>query len=262
MTPNPNPPTNPQYTADNANTMNGNAANATPFNGDSPDRSKVNSPEERPSPPRMYSPVTDGMDVDVEDDEKQNTKQQQRGTKRAWSEDETTNDQKEPLSSSEPLAKERRTQEPITQADTSTINEQSQARENKNLRQLVKWTCEHVLEMNQGLPFKIGDTFSPNTFAQFRNALEQAIQSNTPELVQKLLETGMHNCVPETLDHALTFANSVDAHDVIALLNPNSSSSSSSSSTTTLPTKVYAELMFRQLHMLKQFIQTKSIQTE
>ena len=37
------------------------------------------------------------MDVDVEDDEKQNTKQQQRGTKRAWSEDETTNDQKEPI---------------------------------------------------------------------------------------------------------------------------------------------------------------------
>ena len=120
MTPNPNPPTNPQNTADNANTMNGNAANATPFNGDSPDRSKVNSPEERPSPPRMYSPETDGMDVDVEDDEKQNTKQQQRGTKRAWSEDETTNDQKEPLSSSEPIAKKRRTHESITPVENST----------------------------------------------------------------------------------------------------------------------------------------------
>ena len=191
MTPNPNPPANPQYTADDANTMNGNATNTTPFNGNSPDRSKANSPEERPSPPRMYSPETDGMDVDVEDDEKQNTKQQQRGTKRAWSEDETTNDQKEPLSSSEPLAKKQRTQESITQADTSKISEQSQAREIKGVRQLVKWTCAHVLEMNQGLPFRIGDTFSSNTFAQFRNALEQAIQSNAPELVQKLLATGI-----------------------------------------------------------------------
>ncbi len=225
MTPNPNPPTIPQYTPDDANTMNGNTANATPFEGDNPDRSKSNSPESRPSPPRMYSPEADGMEVDVEDDDKQNIAQQRRGSKRAWSDDETTADQEEPLSSSEPIAKKQRTKESITQAGTSTISEESQARENKNLRQLVKWTCEYLLEMNHGLPFKIGDTFSPNTFAQFRNALEQAIESNKPELVQKLLETGMQNCVPEALDHALTLANSVGAHDVIALLNPSSSSS-------------------------------------
>ena len=120
MTPNPSPPANSQYTADDANTVNSNAANTTPFNGNSPDRSKANSPEERTSPPRMYSPETDGMDVDVEDDEKQNTKQQQRGTKRAWSEDETTNDQKEPLSSSEPIAKKRCTQKSMPQVGDST----------------------------------------------------------------------------------------------------------------------------------------------
>ena len=103
MTPNPNPPTIPQYTADNANTMNGNTANATPFEGDNPDRSKSNSPEGRPSPPRIYSPEADGMEVDVEDDDKQNIAQQRRGSKRAWSDDETTADQEEPLSSSDEL---------------------------------------------------------------------------------------------------------------------------------------------------------------
>lgn len=105
MTPNPNPPVNSQYTADDANTVNSNAANTTPFNGNSQDRSKANSPEERPSPPRMYSPDAEGMNVDVEKDEKHSSEQQRRGTKRIWAADETLSDQNESLSSSEPVTK-------------------------------------------------------------------------------------------------------------------------------------------------------------
>jgi hypothetical protein len=80
--------------------------------------------------------------------------------------------------------------------------------------------------MNKGRTYQMGDTFSPNTFAHFRNALEQATKANAPDLILKLLETGMQNCMPEALDHALTLATSVGAHDVIALLSTNSSSSS------------------------------------
>jgi hypothetical protein len=69
--------------------------------------------------------------------------------------------------------------------------------------------------MNKGRTYQIGDSFTENTFAQFRNALEQAIQANAPELVQKLLETGMQNCVPDALDQALVIANSVGAEDVM-----------------------------------------------
>lgn len=241
MKPNFNSSSTSAYDADDttANDMNGNAANATPFNGDSSDRSKANSSEERPSPPRMYSPEVydmevDGMEVGGGSDEESSHEEQQHGTKRARSENESIEEYKEPLSSTEPITKKRRTQEPDATDKTLTASKPMQADQNSGVRMLVNWTCEHLLEMNQSLPFKVGDTFSSNTFAHFSNALLQATKANAPELVQKLLETGMQNCVTEVLDQALTLAKSVGAHDVIALLSLNSSSSSSSSSTDTL----------------------------
>ena len=163
----------------------------------------------------------------------QNTKEQRHGTKRARPKEESLGDQKAPLSSSEPLSKKRRTQESPRQAGESSINESLQAGAHSGVRLLVKWTCEHLLTMNKGRTYQMGDTFSPNTFAQFSNALEQAVKANAPDLILKLLETGMQNCMPEALDNALILATSVGAHDVIPLLSTNSSSSSSS--TTTLP---------------------------
>ena len=174
------------------------------------------------------------MEVGGGSDEEQSTEEQRHGTKRARSEEETIDNQKAPLNSSEPITKKRRTQESSTQAGNSPTNISPQTHQNSGLQQLVKWTCEHLLYMNKGRTYQIGDSFTENTFAQFRNALEQAIQANAPELVQKLLETGMQNCVPDALDQALVIANSVGAEDVIALLsrhlNVSSSSSASSSS--------------------------------
>ena len=157
----------------------------------------------------------------------QNTKEQRHGTKRARPKEESLGDQKAPLSSSEPLSKKRRTQESPRQAGESSINESLQAGAHSGVRLLVKWTCEHLLTMNKGRTYQMGDTFSPNTFAQFSNALEQAVKANAPDLILKLLETGMQNCMPEALDNALILATSVGAHDVIPLLSTNSSSSSS-----------------------------------
>ena len=192
-----------------------------------------NSPSSFSTPPRMVSPEEDGMEVGGGSDEECSTSRQ--GSKRTRQEREGSDEQEDVLSSTEPVTKKRRTQEPAAQvnnnatsnttASNTAASQSSEARDYQNLQKLVNWTCNHVMDMNQGLAFKIGDIFTPNTFAQFRNALEKAIQSNAPELVQKLFETGMQNCVPETLDTALTLANSIGAHDVIALLNPNSSSS-------------------------------------
>ena len=198
-----------------------------------------NSPSSFSTPPRMVSPEEDGMEVGGGSDEECSTSRQ--GSKRTRQEREGSDEQEDVLSSTEPVTKKRRTQEPAAQvnnnatsnttASNTAASQSSEARDYQNLQKLVNWTCNHVMDMNQGLAFKIGDIFTPNTFAQFRNALEKAIQSNAPELVQKLFETGMHHCVPATLDTALALAESVGAHDVIALLNP----SSSSSSTTALP---------------------------
>lgn len=227
MKPNPNLPSSPQYSGDDENT------DAILITGVSPACSKSKSPEDRPSPPRMYSPEVDGMEVGGGSDEESSQEEQQQGTKRARSENDSIETYEERLSSTEPIAKKRRTQEPDETDKTSTASEPMQAHQNTGVRMLVNWTCEHLLEMNQGLPFNVGDTFSYNTFAHFRNALEQAVKANAPELVQKLLETGMQNCITDVLDQALEMANAVGAHDVIALLSTNSSSSSSSE--TTLP---------------------------
>lgn len=235
MKPNPNLPSSPQYSGDDENT------DATLITGVSPARSKSKSPEDRPSPPRLYSPEVDGMEVDGMEvdgmevgggsDEDQSTEEQRHGTKRARPEEESLGNQNVPLNSSEPVSKKRRAQESPTQAGESSINESLQAGADSGVRLLVKWTCEHLLTMNMGRTYQMGDTFSPNTFAHFRNALEQATKANAPDLILKLLETGMQNCIPEALDHALTMATSVGAHDVIALLSPKSSSSSSSATT-------------------------------
>ena len=186
------------------------------------------------------------MEVGGGSDEEKKTTSSRQGSKRTRQEGEDSEDHEGLLSSTDPVNKKRRTQKPAAQVNNTTasnttasnttksstsVSQSSEARDYQNLQQLVNWTCEHLLGMNQGRAYKIGDTFSPNTFNQFRNALEKAIQSNALELVQKLFETGMQNCVPETLDTALTLANSIGAHDVIALLNP----SSSSSATTALP---------------------------
>jgi len=132
----------------------------------------------------------DGMEVGGGSDEEQSTEEQRHGNKRARPEEESLGDQKVPLGSSEPLSKKRRTQESPTQAGESSINESLQAGAHSGVRLLVKWTCEHLLTMNKGRTYQMGDTFSPNTFAHFRIALEQATEANAPDLIQKLLETG------------------------------------------------------------------------
>ena len=220
MIPDPNSPSTSKHNTEdtNPNDMNGNAANTTSFNGNSPNHANSNSPEKSSYSPRMFSPAADGMEIGGGSDEELSTEEQRHGTKRDRSEEETSDDQKPPLRSSEPLNKKRRTQEAVEQAFTPTTSKQAHTREYHNVQLLVRWTCEHLQEMNQGQPFKIGDTFTTNTFAHFRNALEQATKANAPELILKLLETGMQNCVPQTLDDALTIAISADAEDVIALL--------------------------------------------
>ena len=225
MKPNPN---SPSYLHDEYNVEDD-------ADDDNPDIDSK-SPPSFSSSPRRFLSDEDDMDVGGGSDEEQSTNSSPQGSKRTRQEREESDDQEDILSSTEPVTKKRRTQETAaeaknTAASSASVSHSSEARDYQYLQQLVNWTCEHVLGMNQGLPYKIGDTFIPNTFDQFRNALEKAIQSNAPELVQKLFETGMHHCVPATLDTALALAESVGAHDVIALLNP----SSSSSSTTALP---------------------------
>ncbi len=164
-----------------------------------------NSPPRFSSSPRMFSLEEDGMDVGGGSDEEQSTNTSPQGSKRTRQEREQSDDQENILSSTEPVPKKRRIQETAAQAkntaanstavSSTAVSSTSEARDYQNLQQLVNWTCEHVQGMNQGLPYKIGDTFIPNTFDQFRNALEKAIQSNAPELVQKLFETGMQHCV-------------------------------------------------------------------
>ena len=221
MRPDPNSPYFPPYPdADNYSSSSSSSDANTSTSADPPY-----------SPPRMVSPEEDGMDVGGGSDEEKNITSSRQGSKRTRQEHDDSEDHEDLLSSTEPVNKKRRTQEPAAQVNntttsSTTVMQSSKAREYQNLQQLVNWTCEHVLGMNQGLAFKIGDTFSPNTFNQFRNALDKAIESDASELVQKLFRTGMQNCVPETLDTALTLANSIGAHDVIALLNPSSSSSS------------------------------------
>jgi ankyrin repeat protein len=202
-----------------------------------------NSPSSFSTPPRMVSPEEDGMEVGGGSDEERGTSRH--GSKRTRQEREESEEQQDLLSSTEPVTKKRRTQEPAAQANNTKASNTtgihpSVVREYQNLQQLVNWTCEHLLETNQGRAFRIGDLFTYNTFAHFRNALEKATQSNAPELIKKLFETGIQNCVPEVIENALAIANSMGAHDVIALLNQyrnvSSSSSMSSNSSSTSST--------------------------
>ena len=211
------------------------------------------SPPSLSTSPRMVSPEEDGMDVGGGSDEEQRASTSRQGSKRSWQEREESDEQEDLLSSTEPVTKKRRAQESAAQANNTkasntTGTHPSAVREYQNLKLLVNWTCEHLLEMNQGRSFRLGDTFGQNTFAHFRNALEKATQSNAPELIIKLFETGMQNCVPEAIENALAIANSMGAEDVIALLNQyrtawssssmssNSSSSASSVNTTSIST--------------------------
>lgn len=224
MKPDPNPPS--FYFYDETE------LEAAPDNGDDDVDSK--SPPSFNSSPRRFSPEEDGMDIGGGSDEEKSTNNSRQGSKRTRHQREESDEQADLLSSTEPVKKKRRTQEPAAQANNTAVSStsvslSSEAREYQNLQQLVNWTCEHVLDMNQGLAYKIGDIFSPNTFAQFRNALEQAIQANAPELVEKILATGMYHCVPEALENALAIANSVGAKDVIAVLNQHRNALSSSS---------------------------------
>ena len=192
------------------------------------------SPPSLSTPPRMVSPEEDGMDVGGGSDEEQRASTSRQGRKRSWQEREESDEQEDLLSSTEPVTKKRRAQEPAaqannTKANSTTATHPSVVREYQNLKLLVNWTCEHLLEINQGRAFRLGDTFSQNTFAHFRNALEKATQSNAPELIIKLFETGMQNCVPEAIENALAIANSMGAEDVIALLNQYRTAWSSSS---------------------------------
>ena len=209
-----------------------NVVEADADNGDADVDSK--SPPSLSTPPRMVSPEEDGMEVGGGSDEEKKTTSSRQGSKRTRQEREESDEQEDRLSSTEPVTKKRRTQEPATQenntaANSTTATHPSVVREYQNLKLLVNWTCEHLLEINQGRSFRLGDTFSQNSFAHFRNALEKATQSNAPELIIKLFETGMQNCVPEAIENALAIANSMGAEDVIALLNQYRTASSSSS---------------------------------